>query len=81
MVTILIVIVVVYLVVHLSFLFWRLRRPGLRVRQVGRSSEKVEAMKRAAAANVERVRDSAKVVNPDAPGNYPDDTFTGGMPG
>jgi hypothetical protein len=72
-VTILIVIVGVYLVVHLSFLFWRLCRPGLRVRQVGRSSARVEAMKRAAAANVERVRESAKLVNPDAPGNHPDD--------
>ena len=73
MVTILIGIVGVYLVVHLSFLFWRLRAPGLRVRQVGRSSARVEAMKRAAAENVEAVRESGKFVTPDAPGNHPDD--------
>ncbi|HLX50427.1 MAG TPA: hypothetical protein VKS82_19040 [Streptosporangiaceae bacterium] len=72
MVTILIVIVGVYLVVHLSFLTWRLRAPGLRVRRVGRSSARVEAMKRAAAANVEAVRESGKLVSPDAPGNHPD---------
>lgn len=73
MVTILIVIVGVYLVVHLGFLTWRLRAPGLRVRRVGRSSARVEAMKRAAAANVEAVRESGKFASPDAPGNHPDD--------
>jgi hypothetical protein len=72
-VTILIVIVGAYLVVHLAFLTWRLRAPGLRVRQVGRGSARVEAMKKAAAANVERVRKSAKFVKPDAGGNRPDD--------
>lgn len=73
MVTIVVVIVGVYLVVHLSFLTWRLRAPGLRVRRVGRSSARVEAMKKAAAANVEAVRESGKSVSPDAPGNHPDD--------
>lgn len=73
MVTILIVIVGVYLVVHLAFLTWRLRRPGLRVRRVGRSSARVEAMKAAAAANVRRVRGSAARVHRKAPGSHPDD--------
>ena len=73
MVTILIVVVGVYLVLHLSFLTWRLRKPGLRVRQVGRGSARVEAMKKTAAENVERVRDNAKLVSPDAPGNHLDD--------
>ena len=73
MVTILIVIVGVYLVVHLAFLTWRLRAPGLRVRRVGRSSARVEAMKKAAAANVEAVRKGRRFVRRDAPGNHPDD--------
>jgi uncharacterized iron-regulated membrane protein len=72
-VTILIVVVGVYLVVHLAFLTWRLRAPGLRVRRVRRGSARVEAMKRAAAANVEAIRESGKSVSPDAPGNNPDD--------
>jgi hypothetical protein len=72
-VTILIVIVGVYLVVHLSFLTWRLQRPGLRVRRAGRSSARIEAIKKAAAANVDAVRKSGKLVRPDAPGNHPDD--------
>lgn len=73
MVTVVIVVVGIYLVVHGSFLFWRLRKPGLRVRQVGTSSARVEAMKREAAANVEAVRENAKLVDPNAPGNHWDD--------
>jgi hypothetical protein len=62
-----------YLVLHGAFLTWRLKRPGLRVRQAGQDSARVEAMKRAAAANVAAVRKDANLVSPDAPGNYLDD--------
>jgi hypothetical protein len=72
-VTIVVVAVAALVLVHVMFLTWRLRRPGLRVRQAGRDSARVEAMKKAAAENAARVREDAKYVNPDAPGNYQDE--------
>lgn len=71
--TIVVVVVGVYIVVHLSFLTWRIKRPGLRVRRAGQDSERIEARKRAAAENVDAVRRDAQYVRPDAPGNDPDE--------
>lgn len=71
--TIVIVVVGIYVVVHLSFLTWRIKRPGIRVRQAGRDSERIEARKQAAADNVDAVRRDARYISPDAPGNHQDD--------
>jgi hypothetical protein len=72
-VTIVFVAIAALVLVHVVFLTWRLRRPALRVYRAGRNSARIEAMKKAAAENAATVRENAKYVSPDAPGNYQDE--------
>lgn len=71
--TIWIVVVLVVIVLAITMVYWRFRRPVVRARRVPWWARRDRRIQKAAAANVQAILGDAKYVRPDAPGNHQDD--------
>jgi type VI protein secretion system component VasK len=68
-----IVVVVVVVVAALTMILWRFRRPAWRTRHSSRLARRNQRIQEAAAADVAAMREGARFVRRDAPGDHQDE--------
>jgi cell shape-determining protein MreC len=67
------VVLIVVIVMAITFVVWRFRRPSWRTGRVSWWARRSQRIQEAAAANVAAILEDAKYVRPDAPGTHQDD--------